>query len=138
MGQSAKLKAAKGGGNKAGNKAGGKSTGKDTGKDTGKGAFTVNVEVIAWVRTFLDGPASGTHEFQENASDGDTVRDVLKALSARYPKLDHALWDEHDREEIGTHIEIIVNDTIMGNDYTLETPVESGYQIILTGQYIGG
>ena len=116
----------------------GKSSGKDTDKKSGKAAFTVSVEVIAWVRTFIDGPASGTHEFQESAKEGDTIRDVLKALSARYPKLDQALWDENARDEIGTHIEIIVNDTIMGNDYTLETPVDSGYQIILTGQYIGG
>ena len=101
-------------------------------------AFTVHVEAIAWVRTFLGGPASGTQEFEEAASQGDTVRDVLKAFSARYPQLDHALWDENARNEIGTHIEIIVNDTIMGGDYTLESPVSPGDQIILTGQYIGG
>lgn len=103
-----------------------------------KAAFTVQVEAIAWVRTFLGGPASGSQEFQEAASQGDTVRDVLKGISARFPQLDHALWDENDRNEIGTHIEIIVNDTILGSDYTLESPVHPGDQIILTGQYIGG
>ena len=82
--------------------------------------------------------ASGAQEFHEPAKAGDTVRDVLKGLSARFPKLDNALWDENARNEIGTHIEVIVNDTIMGNDYTLESPVKPGYQIILTGQYIGG
>lgn len=105
---------------------------------TEKGAFTVNVEAIAWVRTFLGGPASGTQQFEEPARKGDTVRDVLKGLSARFPELDHALWDENARNEIGTHIEIIVNDTIMGSDYTLESQVQPGDQIILTGQYIGG
>ena len=115
-----------------------KGAGRNTRKDTGEAAFTVSVEAIAWVRTFLDGPASGTQEFQETAKEGDTVRDVLKGLSARFPQLDNALWDENARNEIGTHIEVIVNDTIMGNDYTLESPVKPGYQIILTGQYIGG
>ena len=108
------------------------------GSRTGQGAFTVNVEAIAWVRTFLGGPASGAQQFEESASKGDTVRDVLKALSARFPELDHALWDEFARNEIGTHIEIIVNDTILGSDYSLESPVHPGDQIILTGQYIGG
>jgi len=101
-------------------------------------AFTVTVEVIAWVRTFLGGPAAGSQEFQEAAREGDTVRDVLKALSARFPKLDHALWDENARGEIGPHIEIIVNDTILGVDYTLESLVSPGDEIVLTGQYIGG
>ncbi len=101
-------------------------------------AFTVGVEAIAWVRTFLGGPADGSQAFSEPARPGDTVRTVLKALSARYPKLDEALWDEHDRKEIGPHIEIIVNDTILGPDYTLDSPVSPGDQIILTGQYIGG
>ena len=108
------------------------------GSRTGQGSFTVNVEAIAWVRTFLGGPASGTQQFEESANKGDTVRDVLKALSARFPTLDHALWDENARNEIGTHIEIIVNDTIMGSEYTLESAVQPGDQIILTGQYIGG
>ena len=105
---------------------------------SGGEAFTVNVEVIAWVRTFLDGPASGSQEFDESAHAGDTVREVLKTFSARFPKLDHALWDENARNEIGPHIEIIINDTIMGSDYTLESLVSPGYQIVLTGQYIGG
>ena len=105
---------------------------------TKEAAFTVSVEAIAWVRTFLDGPAAGSQDFQETAREGDTVRDVLKVLSARFPKLDHALWDENARSEIGPHIEIIVNDTILGVDYTLESPVSPGDEIVLTGQYIGG
>ena len=106
-------------------------------KKTGE-AFTVKVEVIAWVRTFLDGPADGAQSFQEQASPGDTLRDVLKNLSQRFPKLDHALWDEHDRSEIGPHIEIIVNETILGADYHLDSPLNPGDEIVLTGQYIGG
>ena len=118
-------------------KSGGKNTGKKAGKSAGP-AFTVRVEAFAWVRTFLGGPADGSQAFSEAARPGDTVRSVLKALSSRYPKLDEALWDEHDRKEIGPHIEIIVNDTILGPDYTLDSPVSPGDEIILTGQYIGG
>ena len=38
---------------------------------TAEVAFTVNVEAIAWVRTFLGGPAAGSQEFQEAAREGD-------------------------------------------------------------------
>ena len=101
-------------------------------------AFTVQVEAIAWVRTFLGGPASGAQIFDEQARAGDTVRSVLKRLSARFSELNEALWDRSAREEIGPHIEIIVNDTILGVQYTLDSPVGPGDQIVLTGQYIGG
>ena len=100
--------------------------------------FTVEVEAIAWVRTFLGGPAEGEQTFEEQAASGDTVRDVLRGLSRRYPKLHEALWDSEAPQEIGTHIEVIVNNTILGNDYTLESHVGPGDQIILAGQYVGG
>lgn len=98
-------------------------------------AFTVRVEVHAWVRTFLGGPAAGSEDFHEPARPGDLVRDILRRLSDRYPDLAAALWDGN---EIGPHIEIVVNDTILGNEYTLESPVKPGDEILLMGQYIGG
>ncbi len=107
-------------------------------KENAGTAFTVEVEAIAWVRTFLGGPADGAQTFQEQAREGDTVRDVLRGLSVRYPKLHEALWDTESPQEIGTHIEIIVNNTILGNDYTLASPVKKGFQIVLAGQYVGG
>ncbi len=107
-------------------------------KDTAAPAFTVEVEAIAWVRTFLGGPAAGAQTFEERARPGDTVRDVLRGLSNRFPKLHEALWDTESPQEIGTHIEVIVNNTILGNEFSLASPVEPGFQIILAGQYVGG
>lgn len=104
----------------------------------GGAAFTVEVEAIAWVRTFLGGPAEGAQAFQEQAHKGDTVRDVLRGLSSRFPKLHEALWDPNAPREIGPHVEVIVNDTILGNEFDLDSPVSAGDQIVLTGQYIGG
>ncbi len=107
-------------------------------KETVGPAFTVEVEAIAWVRTFLGGPADGAQIFEERARPSDTVRDVLRGLSERYPKLHEALWDTESPQEIGTHIEVIVNNTILGNEYSLASPVEPGFQIVLAGQYVGG
>jgi molybdopterin converting factor small subunit len=104
----------------------------------GDEAFTVKVEAIAWVRTFLGGPAEGAQVFDEQARAGETVRDVLAGLSRRYPKLHEALWDPNAPKEIGSHVEVIVNNTILGNDYDLNSPVSPGDEIVLTGQYIGG
>ena len=99
--------------------------------------FTVQVETLSWVHSLVDGPQEGSRFFQEEARPGDRVRDVLRRLSDRYPKLAEALWDPATGE-IGSHIEIIVNDTILGVSYELDSPVNPGDTILLAGQYIGG
>lgn len=103
----------------------------------GKGgsSFTVRVETLAWIRTFVGGPASGSAVFDETARPGDTIRAVLKGLSGRFPRLAEVLWEG---EQLGPHIEVIVNETILGKPYQLDSPVQPGDEIILTGQYIGG
>ena len=108
--------------------------------DTPAGAgerFTVQVETLSWVHSLVDGPQEGSRFFQEEARPGDRVRDVLRRLSDRFPRLAEALWDPATGE-IGSHIEIIVNDTILGVAYELDSPVKSGDSILLAGQYIGG
>ena len=108
--------------------------------DTPNGAgepFTVEVETLAWVHSLVDGPQEGSRFFQEEARPGDRLRDVLRRLSDRFPKLAEALWDPATGE-IGSHIEIIVNDTILGVAYDLDSPVNPGDSILLAGQYIGG
>jgi molybdopterin converting factor small subunit len=99
--------------------------------------FSVIVEVISYVNDMLGAASAGQKEFAEPAQPGDTVRAILQRFSARYPKLKEALW-EADTGELGSHIEIIFNDTILGVRESIETPVRPNDRIILTGQYIGG
>ncbi len=105
--------------------------------DAGENAevFTVKVETTAWINTFLDEGAPGSRIFEETAHPGDRVRDILRRLSGRYPKLSAALWEG---DQIGPHIEIIVNETILGVVYNLDSPIQPGDGILLTGQYMGG
>ncbi|MFI5400960.1 MAG: MoaD/ThiS family protein [SAR324 cluster bacterium] len=98
--------------------------------------FPVVVEAISYVNDML-GAAAGQKEFTEEARPGDTVRNVLQRFSSRFPKLKEALWDESSGE-LGPHIEIIFNDTILGVRDSIDTPVHANDRIILTGQYIGG
>ncbi|HKI97235.1 MAG TPA: MoaD/ThiS family protein [bacterium] len=102
------------------------------------GTITVHVDLISWVNQFVDGPGTGTTELQEQVRAGDTVRTVLKQVSERFPKLKSSLWDENDRSQLGPHIEIIVNDAILGVSHELDSSVQDGDRITLTGQYIGG
>ncbi len=97
--------------------------------------FEVTVETVAWISTFLGKEASGSHRFSETAHAGDKVRDVLSRFSCRFPKLDEALWEG---DLIGPHIEIIVNGTILGTDYQLDSSVKPGDEIVLAGQFVGG
>jgi len=101
--------------------------------------FTVPVEVNAWVHSLVDGPMGGAKEFAEPASPSDTVGDVLFRLSQRFPKLHEALWEgPPEHRVLGGHLEIMVNNTILGTDYHLDSPVSPNTQIMITGQFVGG
>lgn len=106
-------------------------------EETARAAMIVTVEAISWVNTFVEGTGTGSKEFSEPALPGDTVRSILKRLSARFPKLQRTLWDQGG-DELGPHIEVIVNDAILGVNHTLVSPVKDGDRILLIGQYLGG
>ena len=96
---------------------------------------TIPVEVISWVTKFVGGDGSGRRVFQEPWTPGSTVRSVLADLSTRFPDLQHALWSGKD---LGEHIEVLVNDAVLGIDYDLDSPLKPTDHIALIGQYMGG
>ena len=97
----------------------------------------VHIELLAWATVFVGGDGSESRAFDEEIKPDDTVRDVLKRLSLRYRELDEALWDRGSNE-LGEHIEIAVNDSILGINHHLGSKVSAGDCIILMGQYMGG
>ena len=99
--------------------------------------FTVVVEAVSWVNRFLGGTGSGNMELEEMVQPGETVRGLLRRLCEVHPRLREALWDTSS-EELGAHIEIVVNDAILGIEHTLDSPLHPGDRVILMGQFIGG
>jgi molybdopterin converting factor small subunit len=100
-------------------------------------ALSVTVEVTTWVTKHVGGDGSGSKVFTETFAQGETVRDVLRRCSARFPELDAALWSP-DRSELGEHIEIVVNDAVLGVTHGLDSPLNNGDRITLLGQFMGG
>lgn len=100
-------------------------------------ALHCTVEVVSWVTKFIGGPGAGRKEFEEPFVPGETVRDVLQRFSGRYPELDAALWDA-SKKGLGEHIEVMVNDAVLGLSHTLDTPLNANERITLLGQYMGG
>ena len=96
---------------------------------------TIPVEVLAWVTKFVGGNGSQRRLFEEPLTDGSTVRSVLRGLSARFPELQQALWSGND---LGEHVEVLVNDAVLGVSHELDSPVKPGDQIALVGAYLGG
>ena len=100
------------------------------------GAPTVNqiipVELTGWVTRFIGGNGTGRRVFDEP---GGTVRSVLRGLTDRYPELAEALWHGND---LGEHIEVLVNDAVLGIEHTIDSPLRPGDRIALIGQYLGG
>ena len=85
----------------------------------------------------VGGDGTGTKVFDEPFAPGDTLRQVLRRFSRRFPELDAALWNP-DRTELGEHIEVVVNDAVLGVHHNLDTPLEGGERITLLGQFMGG
>jgi hypothetical protein len=98
-------------------------------------ADTVPVEIVAWITKFVGGDGAGRLVLEEPLPPGATVRSVLRALSARHPSLGEALW--HD-DELGEHIEVLVNDAVLGVDHALDSPLRPGDRLTLLAQFMGG
>ncbi|MCI0548542.1 MAG: MoaD/ThiS family protein [Candidatus Rokubacteria bacterium] len=98
---------------------------------------TATIEVTTWVTRLAGGDGSGTRRFDEPLEPGDTVRAILARFTRRFPELDAALWSP-SRRELGEHIEVLVNDAVLGVAYDLETPLLGGERITLLGQFMGG
>ena len=96
---------------------------------------TATVEVVSWVTKFTGGDGTGRRLFAAPLGEGATVRSVLAALSERFPDLKAALWHGG---EIGEHIEVLVNDAVLGVTHTLDSPLRPADRIMLLGQYMGG
>jgi molybdopterin converting factor small subunit len=98
----------------------------------------VSVEAMAWVTRFVGGDGTRRKVFTETLAPGATVRSVLADLSRRHPALQDALWDREHPGELGDHVEILVNDAVLGLAHTLDSPLQDGDRITLVGQYAGG
>jgi len=96
---------------------------------------TIPVEVASWVTKFVGGDGSGRRVLAEPLTPGATVRSVLAGLSARYPELAAALWDG---TELGEHIEVLINDAVLGIAHSLDSPLKPGDRITLLAQFMGG
>ena len=100
-------------------------------------SLSATVEVMSWVSKYVGGDGATSRHFEESFTPGQTVRDLLRRHSSRFPDLDAALWDE-GRSTLGPHIEVLVNDAVLGVAYDLDTPLTGGERIILLGQFMGG
>ena len=96
---------------------------------------TVGVEVVGWPTRFVGGDGGARRLFDEPVTAGATVRSVLRDLSRRFPDLHAALWHG---DELGEHIEILVNDAVLGIDHTLDSPLGAGDRVVLLAQFMGG
>jgi hypothetical protein len=99
--------------------------------------LTATVEVTTWVTKYVGGNGAGSHLFEETFAPGETVGDVLRRYSAKVPELDAALWGP-GRVSLAEHIEVLVNDAVLGVTYDLDTPLLGGERITLLGQFMGG
>jgi hypothetical protein len=99
------------------------------------GDQTIPVELSGWSTRFIGGNGAGRRVFDEPLAEPATVRSILRGVSDRFPELAAALWHGAD---LGEHIEVIVNDAVLGIDHSLDSRLGPGDRITLVGQYLGG
>ena len=109
-----------------------------SGAPTATQPITVRVEVLSWVNRFVGGPGTGEEIVDVTLPRGASVRDVLRALSDRFPELGRALWDPTRPRELGDNIEVLVNNAVLGVSHDLDSEVLDGERVTLLGQYMGG
>ena len=97
----------------------------------------VEIEVVAWVTKFVGGDGSSRKVYSDALQAGDTVRTVLRRLSKKHPQLHKALWDPHSGD-LGEHIEVLINDAVLGLSHELDSPLQAQDKLALIGQYLGG
>jgi molybdopterin converting factor small subunit len=95
----------------------------------------VPVEIVGWPTRFVGGDGGTRRLFEEPLVQGATVRSILRGLSGRFPDLEAALW--HDGA-LGEHIEVLVNDAVLGIQHELDSPLAAGDRIALLAQFMGG
>lgn len=100
-------------------------------------ALQVTVEVTTWVTRLAGGDGTGSRVFVEPFAPGETLRQVLRRCSQRFPALDAALWDPSGTG-LGEHIEVVVDEAVLGVVHDLDTPLQGGERITLLGQFMGG
>ncbi len=96
---------------------------------------TTPVEIVGWPTRFVGGDGAARRVFEEPLPRGATVRSVLKALSTRFPELDDALWHG---QGLGEHIEVLVNDAVLGLEHDLDSKLGPGDRVTLLAQFMGG
>ena len=101
-------------------------------------SLTVPVEVLSWVNRLVGGPGTGQVTVDAVVPRGSKVRDVLRAMSDRFPELGRALWDPTRPRELGDNIEVLVNNAVLGLTHDLDSEVLDGERLMLLGQYMGG
>ncbi len=99
--------------------------------DTG----AVTVEATSWVTKFLGGDGTGRMLIDVPVGSGATVRSVLTALSAQPRELADVLWNGR---ELGEHMEVLVNDAVLGIAHEIDSSVAPGDRITLLPQFVGG
>lgn len=101
------------------------------------GTGQVRIEVVAWVTRFVGGDGTRRKNFDEAADPGATVGSVLRRFSSRFPQIEEALWDRQSGG-LGEHIEVMVNDAVLGVHHTLDSLLRDGDRITLVGAFMGG
>ena len=96
---------------------------------------TAAVEIVGWPTRFVGGDGAARKVFDEPLPPGTTLRALLKGLSVRFPELDAALWHGAG---LGEHIEVLVNDAVLGVAHDLDSKLAPGDRVTLLAQFMGG
>ena len=97
----------------------------------------VKLEVIPWLTDYFGARGASRLVLEEEAAEGQTVRDLLDRLAARYQEFGNLAFDA-DKGQLSGHITVICNDRLLELLSGLDTVLKDGDAIMLLPAYAGG
>ena len=101
-------------------------------------SLRVEVEVLSYANRFIGGDGNGSIVLPFAVPRGTTIAALLRRVTEAHPALAEALWEDRRCEQLGSHLEVMVNDVVLGVQHELTSVLESGDRVLLMPQFVGG
>jgi len=97
----------------------------------------VKLEVIPWLTDYFGARGASRLVLEEEAAEGEKVRDLLVRLADRYQEFGRLAFDA-EKGQLSGHITVICNNRLLELLDGLDTVLKEGDTILLLPAYAGG
>lgn len=98
---------------------------------------TVRLEIVPWLTEEFGQRGTGRLVLEEPIEGPMRLGDYLASLAGRHPAIGAALVDL-DARELFEHVNVVLNDVLVGSHAVLDEPVQAGDSVVFLPAFSGG